>query len=262
MSGPDRTARERGHAKLRLLEQDDPERVAFSDTSAFWWSGQHAGYENDIRRQPCVPRVRRALVDVRDVVEHMLTVRRARRLCSIGAKAKAYFNQANGNFIFKVEWAAEPDANGGFVRQVDELDDRQDELTPVKSWRGARSSLDSGGDDCQAAASTKHYGRAAKRYEGVRDEPLDAASLPTHLRQTTSFPTRGTSTRSSGSSGAAPGRRMMSGQCRSSSTSAHRCKATLLGRRLGARRVFTMTASNRFFVRGVMSSRARPVPSH
>jgi hypothetical protein len=37
-------------------------------------------------------------------------------------------------------------------------------------------------------ARTKHYGRAAKRYEGVRDEPLDAAPLPMHLRQENQFP--------------------------------------------------------------------------
>ena len=37
-------------------------------------------------------------------------------------------------------------------------------------------------------ARTKHYARAAKRYEGVRDEPLDAAPLPSHLRQENQFP--------------------------------------------------------------------------
>ncbi len=37
-------------------------------------------------------------------------------------------------------------------------------------------------------ARTKHYGRAAKRYDGVRDEPLDAAPLPMHLRQDNQFP--------------------------------------------------------------------------
>src|SRR6185503_12056954 len=37
-------------------------------------------------------------------------------------------------------------------------------------------------------ARTKHYARAAKRYEGVRDEPLDAAPLPMHLRQENQFP--------------------------------------------------------------------------
>jgi len=33
-----------------------------------------------------------------------------------------------------------------------------------------------------------HYVRAAARYQGVRDEPLDAAPLPSHLRQDNSFP--------------------------------------------------------------------------
>ncbi len=37
-------------------------------------------------------------------------------------------------------------------------------------------------------ARTKHYGRAAKRYDGVRDEPLDAAPLPMHLRQDNQLP--------------------------------------------------------------------------
>ena len=37
-------------------------------------------------------------------------------------------------------------------------------------------------------ARTKHYGRAAKRYEGVRDEPLEASPLPMHLRQENQFP--------------------------------------------------------------------------
>ena len=37
-------------------------------------------------------------------------------------------------------------------------------------------------------ARTKHYARAAKRYEGVRDEPLEAAPLPMHLRQENQFP--------------------------------------------------------------------------
>ncbi len=37
-------------------------------------------------------------------------------------------------------------------------------------------------------ARTKHYGRASKRYDGVRDEPLDAAPLPMHLRQDNQFP--------------------------------------------------------------------------
>lgn len=34
----------------------------------------------------------------------------------------------------------------------------------------------------------KHYARAAKRYEGVRDEPIDTAPLPSHLRQDNHFP--------------------------------------------------------------------------
>jgi hypothetical protein len=37
-------------------------------------------------------------------------------------------------------------------------------------------------------ARRAHYGRASKRYEGVRDEPLDAAPLPSHLRQEHNFP--------------------------------------------------------------------------
>ena len=37
-------------------------------------------------------------------------------------------------------------------------------------------------------ARKRHYARASKRYEGVRDEPLDAAPLPTHLRQDNQFP--------------------------------------------------------------------------
>ncbi len=37
-------------------------------------------------------------------------------------------------------------------------------------------------------ARTRHYARAAKRYDGVRDEPLDAAPLPLHLRQDNQFP--------------------------------------------------------------------------
>ena len=37
-------------------------------------------------------------------------------------------------------------------------------------------------------ARTRHYARAAKRYEGVRDEPLDAAPLPAHLKQDNQFP--------------------------------------------------------------------------
>src|SRR5687768_18212092 len=34
----------------------------------------------------------------------------------------------------------------------------------------------------------KHYARAAKRYDGVRDEPIDTAPLPSHLRQDNHFP--------------------------------------------------------------------------
>lgn len=34
----------------------------------------------------------------------------------------------------------------------------------------------------------KHYARAAKRYEGVRDEVVDTAPLPSHLRQDNHFP--------------------------------------------------------------------------
>jgi hypothetical protein len=33
-----------------------------------------------------------------------------------------------------------------------------------------------------------HYARAAKRYAGVRDEPIDTAPLPSHLRQDNHFP--------------------------------------------------------------------------
>lgn len=33
-----------------------------------------------------------------------------------------------------------------------------------------------------------HYLRAAKRYDGVRDEPIDTAPLPSHLRQDNHFP--------------------------------------------------------------------------
>jgi tetratricopeptide (TPR) repeat protein len=33
-----------------------------------------------------------------------------------------------------------------------------------------------------------HYGRASKRYEGVRDEMIDAAPLPAHVRQDNHFP--------------------------------------------------------------------------
>jgi hypothetical protein len=34
----------------------------------------------------------------------------------------------------------------------------------------------------------KHYARAAKRYDGVRDEPIDTSPLPSHLRQDNHFP--------------------------------------------------------------------------
>ena len=34
----------------------------------------------------------------------------------------------------------------------------------------------------------KHYARAAKRYDGVRDEAIDTAPLPSHLRQDNHFP--------------------------------------------------------------------------
>jgi hypothetical protein len=37
-------------------------------------------------------------------------------------------------------------------------------------------------------ARRKHYARAAKRYEGVRDEPIETAPLPSHLRQDNHFP--------------------------------------------------------------------------
>ena len=37
-------------------------------------------------------------------------------------------------------------------------------------------------------ARRKHYARAAKRYDGVRDEPIDTAPLPSHLRQDNNFP--------------------------------------------------------------------------
>jgi hypothetical protein len=37
-------------------------------------------------------------------------------------------------------------------------------------------------------ARKEHYARAAKRYGGVRDEPIDAAPLPSHLRQDNHFP--------------------------------------------------------------------------
>ena len=35
---------------------------------------------------------------------------------------------------------------------------------------------------------SEHYARAAKRYVGVKDDPLDAAPLPQHLRQENHFP--------------------------------------------------------------------------
>jgi tetratricopeptide (TPR) repeat protein len=38
------------------------------------------------------------------------------------------------------------------------------------------------------ASRKNHYARAAARYVGVPDEPLDAAPLPTHLRQDNHFP--------------------------------------------------------------------------
>jgi len=34
----------------------------------------------------------------------------------------------------------------------------------------------------------KHYLRASKRYDGVRDEPIDASPLPSHLKQDNQFP--------------------------------------------------------------------------
>lgn len=37
-------------------------------------------------------------------------------------------------------------------------------------------------------ARQKHYARASQRYEGVRDEPIDTARLPSHLRQDNHFP--------------------------------------------------------------------------
>jgi len=37
-------------------------------------------------------------------------------------------------------------------------------------------------------ARRNHYARAAKRYDGVRDEPIDTAPLPSHLRQDNHFP--------------------------------------------------------------------------
>jgi tetratricopeptide (TPR) repeat protein len=41
--------------------------------------------------------------------------------------------------------------------------------------------------DLEPARRT-HYARASKRYDGVRDEPLDAAPLPAHVRQDNHFP--------------------------------------------------------------------------
>jgi hypothetical protein len=38
------------------------------------------------------------------------------------------------------------------------------------------------------AGRKAHYARAARRYAGVRDEPIDAAPLPSHLRQDNHFP--------------------------------------------------------------------------
>jgi tetratricopeptide (TPR) repeat protein len=37
-------------------------------------------------------------------------------------------------------------------------------------------------------ARRRHYARAAKRYDGVRDEPIETAPLPSHLRQDNNFP--------------------------------------------------------------------------
>jgi hypothetical protein len=37
-------------------------------------------------------------------------------------------------------------------------------------------------------ARKAHYGRASKRYDGVRDEPMESAPLPAHLRQDNHFP--------------------------------------------------------------------------
>jgi hypothetical protein len=37
-------------------------------------------------------------------------------------------------------------------------------------------------------ARKRHYARAAKRYDGVQDEPIDTAPLPSHLRQDNHFP--------------------------------------------------------------------------
>jgi hypothetical protein len=39
-----------------------------------------------------------------------------------------------------------------------------------------------------AAQRRKHYARAAQRYDGVRDEPIELAPLPSHLRQDNQFP--------------------------------------------------------------------------
>ena len=41
--------------------------------------------------------------------------------------------------------------------------------------------------DLEPARKT-HYGRASKRYDGVRDEPMESAPLPAHLRQDNHFP--------------------------------------------------------------------------
>ncbi len=38
------------------------------------------------------------------------------------------------------------------------------------------------------AQRKKHYARASQRYDGVRDEPIDTAPLPSHLRQDNHFP--------------------------------------------------------------------------
>jgi tetratricopeptide (TPR) repeat protein len=37
-------------------------------------------------------------------------------------------------------------------------------------------------------ARRKHYARASQRYDGVKDEPIDTAPLPSHLRQDNHFP--------------------------------------------------------------------------
>jgi tetratricopeptide (TPR) repeat protein len=39
-----------------------------------------------------------------------------------------------------------------------------------------------------APGRREHYARAAKRYDGVRDDPIDAAPLPQHLKQENHFP--------------------------------------------------------------------------